>query len=46
MIITALKVFGYFILGSIIFELIVFSIGLIGVLIAHFFGGDKWKNQI
>ena len=41
MIITALKVLGYCILGSIILEVIFFLIGGIIGLLAHFFGGDR-----
>ena len=41
--ITALKVLGYCILGSIVIEIIIALIVAIGVLISNFFGGDKWK---
>ncbi len=41
MIITALKVLGYCILGSIVIEIIIALIATIGVLISNFFGGGK-----
>ena len=41
MIITALKVFGYCILGSIVLEVILFLIGGIIGLLSYFFGGEK-----
>lgn len=41
MIITALKVFGYCILGSIILEVIFFLVGGIIGLLAHFLGGNR-----
>lgn len=41
MIITALKVVGYFILGTVVIEAIIALLAIIGVVIAHFFGGDR-----
>ena len=43
MIITALKILGYCILGSIVIEIAIALIAAIGVLISNFFGGDEWK---
>ena len=41
MIITAVKVLGYCILGSIVIEIAIALIVAIGVLISNFFGDDK-----
>ena len=41
MIITALKVVGYCILGSIIIEIVIALVAAIGVLISNFFGGEE-----